>query len=232
MNKEKLRYYYLKLKYQYIRISKLARFKINEIRQKIKDRDFKKLQQFKNITFNKKYFFIGSMVLLVFLALLVGRQFSPGSSLGSIGGDDRLDPPKAIASQELKTKFDFPIRDNENVEVAKVSYEIERASLQNSFIYQGKLAKSVRGRTFLIFDLKITNPYEKGIEINTIDYIRISRNNSDELLAPEIHNDPVQIQANSTKYTRIGVPINESDKDIKIFVGELKGNKEEVKLNF
>jgi len=104
MNKEKLRYYYLKFKYQYIRISRLARFKINEIRQKIEDGNFKKPQQFKNIKLNKKYFFIGTMVLVVLMALLVGRQFSPGSSLGSIGGDDRLDPPKAIATQELKSE--------------------------------------------------------------------------------------------------------------------------------
>ena len=105
---------------------------------------------------------IGTAVIVVFFASIIMAR----GIVGQVGDDDRITPPEALASQKLNTKFEFPIRDNDNVEVAKVSYEIEKASLQNSFIYQGKLAKSVQGRTFLIFDLKITNPYEKGIESN------------------------------------------------------------------
>lgn len=170
---------------------------------------------------------LGIGLLVVFIATL----FSARVIIGRFS-EDRISPPKAIAQQQLNKSFDFPIRDSENTEVAKVLYEIERASLQNSFIYQGKLAKSVIGRTFLIFDLKITNEYIKAIQINTRDYIRIKVNNSEELLAPEIHNDPVEIQADSTKYTRIGIPINETDKNIVLYIGELQGEKQEIKLNF
>ncbi len=172
--------------------------------------------------------YLGLGLVFVFLITVLAARIILGGSFG----DDRISPPEAIASQQLNKSFAFPIRDGEGNVVELVSYEIERASLQNSFIYQGKLAKSVKGRTFLIFDLKITNPYSKAIQINTRDYIRIKVNNSKELLAPEIHNDPVEIQAKSTKFTRIGMPINESDREITIFIGELQGKKQEIKLNF
>ena len=93
------------------------------------------------------------------------------------------------------------------------------------------MAKAVKGRTFLIFNLKITNPYSKSIEINSRDYLRVKLNGKSEQLASEIHNDPVEIQANSTKYTRIGLPINDNDKNIVLLVGELLGKKETVNLN-
>ena len=79
--------------------------------------------------------------------------------------------------------------------------------------------------------MKITNNYDKSVQIPTRDYIRLMVNGSDEKLAPDIHNDPVEIQAISTKYTRVGFPINETDKDLILQVGEIAGKKQTVKLN-
>ncbi|OGH47769.1 MAG: hypothetical protein A3A51_05055 [Candidatus Levybacteria bacterium RIFCSPLOWO2_01_FULL_39_10] len=208
--------------------------KENDINIPSQSLSFKSRSFFNSLKYKARYsrrnpaIILGIALLVVFVAsILMARTIA-----GNLFGDDRISPPKAKAQQTLNTVFEFPIRDNEGNVVADVKYEIERASLQDAFIYQGKLAKSVKGRTFLVFDLKITNPYIRGIEINTIDYIRIRRNNEKELLAPEIHNDPVAIQANSTKFTRIGVPINETDQNLVIYVGELRGPKKEVKLNF
>jgi hypothetical protein len=108
---------------------------------------------------------------------------------------------------------------------------IQNANLQDSFIYQGKMAEAVKGRTFLIFNLKLTNPYDKSIQINARDYIRVRVNGTGEQLAPEIHNDPVQVDANATKYTRVGLPINDTDKDIEMLVGEINGPKQAIKLS-
>lgn len=179
----------------------------------------------------KNHLYIAGIVVLIVVTFLAGRYFSPNATLGAVTGDKRTEAPAPIATQGLNKEFDFPLVDEEGKEVAKISYMVESANLQDAFIYQGKLATAVKGRTFLIFNLKITNPYTKTIEINAKDYIRIKLNNSDEQLAPEIHNDPVQIQANSTKYARIGLPINDSDKNIVILVGELQGKKETIKLN-
>ena len=164
------------------------------------------------------------------MTFLAGRFFAPNATLGA-SSDARTTAPTPKATQTLNKAYEFPLTNDAGKEVSKIKYTLQTANLQDSFIYQGKLATAVKGRTFLIFDLKITNPYTKTIQINSKDYIRVKLNGSNELLAPEIHNDPVQIQADSTKYTRIGLPINDTDKDITILVGEVNGKKEVIKLN-
>ncbi len=171
---------------------------------------------------------IAIVAVLLVLAFVAGRFASGGSSFGL--SDQRADAPTPIATQNLNSEFKFPLKDDKGKTVAQISYLVETANLQDSFIFQGKLAKAVKGRTFLIFDLKITNPYTKTIEINAKDYVRVRVNGKEEQLAPEIHNDPIQIQANSTKYTRIGLPINDTDKDLNLLIGELTGKKETIKL--
>lgn len=174
---------------------------------------------------NLTYVAVAALLVIIFLA---GSQFGPRSLFGS---DGRTSAPAPLATQNLNKNFTFPLKDSQGKEVARISYFLESANLQNSFIYQGKIAKAVKGRTFLIFNLKITNPYTKTIEINAKDYVRVKVNKSNEQLAPEIHNDPVQIQAKSTKYTRIGLPINDTDKNIVLFIGELQGDKQTIKLD-
>src|SRR3990167_2512588 len=186
--------------------------------------------KFKKI--KRNHLIIAGIVLIITLTFLVGRNFVPQTTLGDLtGADDRTEAPAPIATQVLNKKFGFPLFDEKGKEVSEITYFVQSANLQDAFIYQGKRATAVKGRTFLIFNLKITNPYTKTIEINAKDYIRIKLNNSSEQLAPEIHNDPVQLQANSTKYTRIGLPINDNDKNIVILIGELRGNKETIKLD-
>lgn len=183
-----------------------------------------------NITkyLKRNHVIIAVVAVLLVVAFAAGRFASSGSSLGV--SDERASAPSPLATQQLNNEFKFPLKDAQGKTVAQISYLVETANLQDAFIYQGKLAKAVKGRTFLIFDLKITNPYTKTIEINAKDYLRVRANGKEEQLAPEIHNDPIQIQANSTKYTRIGLPINDTDKDLTLLIGELTGKKESIKI--
>ena len=129
--------------------------------------------------------------------------------------------------------FAFPLKDNKVEKVAEVKYMIEKAELRDEIIVQGKRATAVKGRTFLIFNLKVSNEFTQSIEINTKDYVRLSVNgNEEEWLAPDIHNDPVTVQAISTKYTRVGFPINDSDTNLIIRIGEIEGEKEKIPLEF
>ena len=132
--------------------------------------------------------------------------------------------------QIINREFAFPIRNENNKEISTIRYEIESAELRNEIYIKGEQAKAIKGRTFLIINLKITNQEKKGLQIRTRDYIRLSSNMSTEWLAPDIHNDPVEVQAISTKYTRVGFIINESDKNLTLQIGEIDGNKQTISL--
>lgn len=141
--------------------------------------------------------------------------------------DERVDAPKAKANQDINQTFTFLIGEN------KISYIIENAELQNEIILKGQIAKSVKGKTFLVLNLKIRNGSKQITEVNTRDYIRLSMNdNKNDKIALEIHNDPVSVQPISTKSTRLGIPIKDSDKDLVLHVGEIEAEKKTIPINF
>lgn len=145
----------------------------------------------------------------------------------------QIEVAPAKATTSLNKEFTFPLKNDKGSEVSKIKYTIESAELRNEIIVKGQRARSVKGRIFLILNLKIVNDYKQKIEIQTADYVRLSINGNKEVwLAPDTHSDPVAIQAISTKYTKIGFAINESDKDILLRIGEINGQKEELPIKF
>lgn len=147
------------------------------------------------------------------------------------GGDPRIIIEKPKATQALSKQFSFLLKDAQGKEISKFKYEIQGAELRDVIVIKGQKATAVNGRTFLVINLKITNDFDKTIQIKSRDYIRLIVAKSKEKLAPDIHNDPVEIQAISTKYTRLGFPINDTDGDLTLQVGEITGGKEKVKLD-
>jgi len=139
----------------------------------------------------------------------------------------------AIKTLPLNKEFKFPLKDEKNETVGEIKYIIENAELRDEIIIKGRKAYAVDGRNFLILNLKIVNDSNKTISMSTKDYARLFLNgNENEPLSPSIHNDPVVVDAISVKPTRIGFAINETDKNIKIKIGEIKGDKTTVDINF
>lgn len=171
---------------------------------------------------------IGLLALLAILLIIAGgrKLFSSGS-----GNTSKVEVMGAKASQEINKEFSFPLKNNKGEEVNKIKYFVESAELRDEIIVKGQRATAIKGRTFLIITLKITNEYNQPIEIDTRDYLRLSVNgNESELLAPDIHNDPVEVQAISTKYTRVGFPINDTDRALVLLVGEINADKQKIPL--
>lgn len=156
---------------------------------------------------------------------------SANTSTSATGSGSKPFAPVALKTQEINKEFSFPIKDAAGKEVSKMKYEIQKASVQDEILVKGQRARAVEGRIFLIIDIKITNSFNQGLQINSRDYMRlIVSGNKKELVAADIHNDPVEVQAISTKTTRIGFPINETDSDLVLQVGEINGKKETIKL--
>jgi hypothetical protein len=174
------------------------------------------------------------IIFLVFAIFMIGNALrnSDGTPKSLAGNsNDKVDIKKAKSVEELNKTFSFGIKDSAGVEVSKLKFIIQNVELRDEIVVKGQKATSVKGRTFLVVNMKITSSYSKPVQINSRDYLRLMVNNSDEKLAPDIHNDPVEIQAISTKYTRVGFPINETDKNLTLQVGEIAGPKETIKLN-
>lgn len=137
-----------------------------------------------------------------------------------------------IATQTLNKKNSFPLKDSKGTQISSIGYAIDSAELRSEIIVSGQKATAVQGKIFLILQLRVTNEYNLAIDINTRDYIRLTVNGKNtEFLAPDIHNDPVNVQAVSTKYSRLGFAINESDKNLVLYIGEINGKKESLPLS-
>ena len=185
-------------------------------------------RNFRNKNNSRFFLFLIAIALLILFFFIIKSLNQNSTSYR----DDRPLPSATKASQILNKVFEFPLKDAKGDAISKIKYEIESVELQDSIIVKGQRARAVKGRTFLILNLKISNNFTQGIEINSRDYVRISINGSKELIAADIHNDPVAVQAISTKFTRLGFPINDSDKNLMLLIGEIKGKKETLKLNF
>jgi hypothetical protein len=178
--------------------------------------------------------FILPLIFAVLVIGILGAFLFFGRTVVSRVSEIDTKPAPSVA--KLKTtinrEFDFPIRNSKGEKVSNLKYKIENAELYDSLIVKGQRAKAVKGRQFLIINLKLDNEFSQSIQIKTADYIRLVVNNKNEQLAPDIHNDPVEVQPISTKYTRVGFPINETDKDLVIKVGEISGDKTDIRINF
>lgn len=177
-----------------------------------------------------KPYVIGLVVIIAAVILLVKlNPFASNSQASTSGSKTAI--KDALASETLNREFKFPLKDEKGASAGEIKYVIENAELRDEIVVQGKKASAVSGKTFLVLNIKITNETNQNISMNTKDYVRLFVNgNESEPLSPNIHNDPVVVDAISVKPTRIGFAINESDNNLKIKIGEIKGEKQTIDL--
>lgn len=212
---------------------------VSSISENRKSFQFPRLPKFSFNGFNKKKMMKFGFPLLIGVLAIVGVvslvKALPNAKGGSATTVDDVNVPDAVSAIELNRTFAFPLRDEKGKDIGKFDFIIQKAELRKQIIVQGKRATAVNGRMFLVFDLKVVNNLKFPMELPTRNFMRIIlNNNSKELLAPDIHNDPVEVQAISTKYTRLGLAIDESaaKQTIKVQVGEVDGTKQTIDLNF
>jgi len=172
------------------------------------------------------------LIILFVVGIYIFKNRTTASANGSSSNKNNIQVAGAKKKQDLNKEFQFPIKNANAEEVGKMKYIIETAEIRDEIIVQGKKATSIPERTFLVLTLKITNDLERRLQINTRDYIRLSVNDSSERLEFTIHNDPVEIGAISTRPTRLAIPINDVNQKLTLYVGEIKGEKQAVDINF
>jgi hypothetical protein len=135
-----------------------------------------------------------------------------------------------VASQTIDRVFPFSVKDKTGKVITTFNYKILNAQLTNEVIINGQKYNPIPGKTFLVVNLEITNNYTQTITIQPRDYVRIIMNNSEEKLAPDIYNDPVDVQAISTKPSKLALAISTTDTNIKMQVGEITSTKTIIPL--
>ena len=182
--------------------------------------------------FLKKPVFIPILIgVLLAVGILVFTLRSVGSAEPVIGrSDTKIEIAAAKSTQKLNKEFSFPLKNDAGKEVSKVKYQIESAEIRDELVVKGQRARSIKGREFLVLNIKFTNDFNQPIDITSRDYVRLIVNDTKERIAADIHNDPIQVQPISTKTTRLAFPINEKDDNLKIQVGEINGKKEVITL--
>lgn len=175
--------------------------------------------------------FIIPLLFLIVLVLVIRIVVKSATASKQTTANAQLTLQTPTATENINKTYSFTLKDSDGKDAGSFSYTIQSADIQNQIIVQGKPVNAVTGREFLIINLKLANALDKGIQINTRDYIRLSTNNDlKDWLAPEIHNDPVEVQAISTQFTRVGFPIYTTDKHLLLQIGEINGKKTRIPL--
>lgn len=186
---------------------------------------------------SKGFFNLSNKTPFILLALVVGliiffglqRSLSQ-STTDAVSQDERTNINAPLQKQSIDKSFSFPLREQDGKEVSQLIYLVESVEVRDQIIVKGQRATVIQGRRFLIVNIKLTNNFDKTINVNAKDYLRVIINGSSEKLAPDMHSDPVEVQPISTKFTRLGMTINDTDKKITLQVGEISGKKEDIHI--
>jgi len=136
---------------------------------------------------------------------------------------------KSIKTTNLDYNMDIPLGDDEE---KVINLSLVDAQLKDEIILKGQPAKAVEGKTFLIINIKLANEQEERVKINTRDYLRLSVNDSEDRLAPNVHNDPVEVQPISNQFTRVAFSVFKTDSNYRLYAGEISEEKTEISLDF
>lgn len=184
--------------------------------------------------YRKTSLVILAVVIVIFATIFVinftrnHKQTAALAANTSTATSRQIEAP--VSFETLNKTFQFPLRDKNNVQISTFTYTILDAELTDEIVINGQKYHPIEGKTFLVLDLQITNNYTQSVTMQPRDFVRVTTNNSEERLAPDIYNDPVDVQAISTKPTKLALAIDTNSKDIKLQVGEIMGNKTTIPL--
>lgn len=147
--------------------------------------------------------------------------------------DGRIELKEARGKMILDKNYEFPILDDKGKEVTKLKFLLNTAELRDEIILKGEKVTLLKGSTYLVVTIKLTNKSDKFINMKVRNYVRLGLNNNNEdWAAADVYNDPVEVQPFSTKQTRLAFPISENDTNWILKVGDLNGKKEDIPLKF
>ncbi len=139
-------------------------------------------------------------------------------------------PSPTPAVRLINKQYSFPLRNASGETVSQLLFVVTNYERTNEVTIAGGKATTIEGKELVVINIELTNQFNRAIQINARDYLRLRVNEQEKLLAPEFHSDPVEIQPKSTKSVRMAFSINETDTNLILYVGELEGDKDQLVL--
>ena len=161
------------------------------------------------------------LLITAFTAILLGLGIWAQQGIGG--------KPQAKINKELSVQA--RTRDKIRVSDANLKVNLVNAEMANGLLVQGKRAKTREGKTFLIINMEVENTYAVPLYSFPVDLLRLVRED-DKRIAPSVHQGTVEVRPISTKKSNVGFVVDPNDKDFKLEVGEVSGEKEILEISF
>jgi len=161
------------------------------------------------------------LLITAFTAILLGLGIWAQQGIGG--------KPQAKINKELSVQA--RTRDKIRVSDANLKVNLVNAEMANGLLVQGKRAKTREGKTFLIINMEVENTYAVPLYSFPVDIVRLVREDG-KRIAPSVHQGTVEVRPISTKKSNVGFVVDPNDKDFKLEVGEVSGEKEILEISF
>jgi hypothetical protein len=175
-----------------------------------------------------------SVIYFVYTEKSSGTASIPQTNTQKIpfsGTTETIPSPSPSANLvNLNKKYTFPIYDSASAKVGEILFVIKDVERTKEITVGNQKATTVGDRDLIVLNIELTSTQNLAAMVNTRNYVRLKVNGEDKLIAPEFHGDPVDLQPQSSKDTRVAFSISEKDADVVLQIGELEGKKDLIKI--
>lgn len=168
-------------------------------------------------------------VIFIILLLLIGGVFLVRRRRAS---NQVRGTTKIIDQIEIGKQFEFAGLHPENRKpvTEKISFTIISAEKTDQIVVKNKLYKPPQGRVFLSLNLELKNESTQELGFFSRNLVRLMID--DKPFAPQFYNRGITVAPIAIKKDKLGFTVETKQKEFKLQVGELTGEKEIVELKF
>ena len=169
-----------------------------------------------------------ALISLVFLTGWVLKRKFFSSNTAKAGSTS-----KAIVDQiEVNKSFSFSARTPRDRKPIsnKINFTVLTAEKTKELKVKGETRTPPEGKIFLTLTLELENPYTKDVGFFSRDLVRLIVD--EKPVAPVFYNSGLVIAPVAVKKDKVGFVADKEVKTFRVQIGELKGQKEEVVLEF
>lgn len=132
----------------------------------------------------------------------------------------------------VNRRFEIPIKNKDGSETGeRLGITITTIEKTQNILIKNSPAKTKNGKTFLVLNIEIQNDTKKQLTVRPVDMVRLIGDDG-RSYAPDVHNNDVGVEAVSLRKTRVGYVVDESKKNFKLLIGEVRGQQEAIEIGF